>query len=81
MKTIKNSKFYQDSKVTKLVTISFVLQESLLSFSYPVVEESDSVLGGNWSYDDEVMKPYRTVMVIPASRLEHSIREIERTLQ
>ena len=53
----------------------------MLSFSYPVVEESDSVLGGRWSFDDEAMKPYRTVMVLPAGRLEPAIVELEAALR
>lgn len=58
-----------------------LFQESILTFSYPVAEESDLVLGGHWSFDDEAMKPFRTVMVIPARKLEHAVTEIERTLR
>ena len=42
-------------------------------------EESDSVLGGKWSFDDEAMQPCRTVMVISAGKLEKGVTELERT--
>ncbi|XP_053168844.1 BRCA2 and CDKN1A-interacting protein isoform X2 [Hemicordylus capensis] len=47
----------------------FFYEESLLKFSYSVQEESDSCLGGKWSFKDVPMKPLRTVMVIPADRM------------
>lgn len=47
----------------------FFYENSLLKFSYSVQEESDSCLGGRWSFEDVPMKPSRTVMVIPADRM------------
>ncbi|XP_061491676.1 BRCA2 and CDKN1A-interacting protein [Rhineura floridana] len=47
----------------------FFYEKSLLKFSYSVEEESDSCLGGRWSFEDVPMKPLRTVMVIPADRM------------
>ncbi|XP_066474891.1 BRCA2 and CDKN1A-interacting protein [Tiliqua scincoides] len=47
----------------------FFYEKSLLKFSYSVQEESDSCLGGRWSFEDLPMKPLRTVMVIPADRM------------
>ncbi len=55
-------------------------QESVLTFSYPVLEECDSVLGGHWSFDDEAMSPSRTVMVVPADGLDRAVAELERTI-
>lgn len=52
-------------------------QEAILQFSYPVVGESDSVLGGKWSFDDTAMKPWRTLLVLPASQLQHCLDELE----
>lgn len=45
---------------------AFISQNALLKFSYSVQEESDTCLGGRWSFDDVPMKPWRTVMVVPA---------------
>ncbi|XP_027711754.1 BRCA2 and CDKN1A-interacting protein [Vombatus ursinus] len=47
----------------------FFYEQALLKFSYSVQEESDLALGGRWSFDDLPMKPLRTVMVIPASKM------------
>lgn len=44
----------------------FVVQKALLKFNYSVQEESDTCLGGRWSFDDVPMKPLRTVIVVPA---------------
>ncbi|OXB62954.1 hypothetical protein ASZ78_014966 [Callipepla squamata] len=44
----------------------FFYENALLKFSYSVQEESDTCLGGRWSFDDVPMKPWRTVMVVPA---------------
>ncbi|XP_060624599.2 BRCA2 and CDKN1A-interacting protein [Anolis sagrei] len=48
----------------------FFYEKSLLKFSYSVEEESDSCLGGRWSFEDVPMQPLRTVMVIPADRMD-----------
>ncbi|XP_044515176.1 BRCA2 and CDKN1A-interacting protein [Gracilinanus agilis] len=47
----------------------FFYEEALLRFSYSVQEESDTALGGRWSFDDAPMKPLRTVMLLPASKM------------
>uniref|UniRef100_A0A8C5SMJ4 Protein BCCIP homolog n=1 Tax=Laticauda laticaudata TaxID=8630 RepID=A0A8C5SMJ4_LATLA len=47
----------------------FFYEQSGLKFSYSVEEESDSCLGGRWSFEDTPMKPLRTVMVVPADRM------------
>ncbi|XP_043845921.1 BRCA2 and CDKN1A-interacting protein isoform X2 [Dromiciops gliroides] len=47
----------------------FFYEKALLKFSYSVQEESDLALGGRWSFDDLPMKPLRTVMLIPASKM------------
>ncbi|XP_053306921.1 BRCA2 and CDKN1A-interacting protein [Spea bombifrons] len=52
----------------------FFYEEALLKFSYSVQEESDTQLGGRWSFDDVPMKPLRTVMLVPANRM-NSIME------
>ncbi|KFP17855.1 BRCA2 and CDKN1A-interacting protein, partial [Egretta garzetta] len=44
----------------------FFYEKALLKFSYSVQEESDTCLGGRWSFDDVPMKPLRTVMIVPA---------------
>lgn len=57
------------------------MQESLVSFSYPVGEESDQVLGGKWDMDDKAMKPFRTLMIIEAKKLERCIVELEQAIR
>uniref|UniRef100_A0A8C8R4J4 Protein BCCIP homolog n=1 Tax=Pelusios castaneus TaxID=367368 RepID=A0A8C8R4J4_9SAUR len=47
----------------------FFYEKALLKFSYSVQEESDTCLGGRWSFDDVPMKPLRTVMLIPSDRM------------
>ncbi|XP_067996297.1 BRCA2 and CDKN1A-interacting protein [Melanerpes formicivorus] len=47
----------------------FFYEKALLKFSYSVQEESDTCLGGRWSFDDVPMKPWRTVMIVPADRI------------
>lgn len=48
-----------------------------MKFSYSVQGESDTRLGGRWSFDDVPMTPLRTVMVIPDDRMN----EIMETLK
>ncbi|XP_065494862.1 BRCA2 and CDKN1A-interacting protein [Caloenas nicobarica] len=48
----------------------FFYEKALLKFSYSVQEESDTCLGGRWSFDDVPMKPWRTVMIVPADGMD-----------
>nr|Q5BJJ7.1 RecName: Full=Protein BCCIP homolog [Danio rerio]AAH91454.1 BRCA2 and CDKN1A interacting protein [Danio rerio]AAI64248.1 Bccip protein [Danio rerio] len=45
-------------------------EQATVKFSYCVQDEADSCATGKWSYDDEPMKPFRTVMVIPMDRMD-----------
>lgn len=45
------------------------LQQAAIKFHYSVQDEKDSCLSGRWSFDDVPMKPFRTVMLIPADRM------------
>ncbi|OCT69953.1 protein BCCIP homolog [Xenopus laevis] len=47
----------------------FFYEKALLKFSYSVQEESDTQLGGRWSFSDVPMKPLRTAMLVPADRM------------
>nr|XP_033796628.1 BRCA2 and CDKN1A-interacting protein isoform X2 [Geotrypetes seraphini] len=47
----------------------FFYEKALLKFNYSVQEDSDTCLGGRWSFDDVPMKPLRTVMLIPAGQI------------
>ncbi|XP_068610593.1 protein BCCIP homolog [Brachionichthys hirsutus] len=47
----------------------FFYEQAVVKFHYSVQGEADSCLGGRWSYDDVPMKPFRTVMLIPADRM------------
>lgn len=52
----------------------FFHEKALLKFNYSVQEESDTCLGGRWSFDDVPMKPLRTVMIVPADGI-HGIMD------
>ncbi|XP_048362221.1 BRCA2 and CDKN1A-interacting protein [Sphaerodactylus townsendi] len=58
----------------------FFYEKSLLKFSYSVQEESDMCLGGRWSFEDKPMKPLRTVMVIPADRMNSIMDKLKEYL-
>ncbi|KAM6444103.1 BRCA2 and CDKN1A-interacting protein [Liasis olivaceus] len=58
----------------------FFYEQSLLKFSYSVEEDSDSCLGGRWSFEDVPMKPLRTVMVIPADRMSAIMEKLKEYL-
>lgn len=49
----------------------------MLSFSYPVSQDNE-VFGG--SLDDTAVRPFRTVLVFPYSKLEHAIIALEKAL-
>ncbi|XP_031549608.1 protein BCCIP homolog [Actinia tenebrosa] len=56
-------------------------KESTIKFSYPVkVDEEEILLGGNWSFDDTLLEPYRTVMIIPYDRMSTIIEQMEQLL-
>ncbi|XP_006630473.1 protein BCCIP homolog [Lepisosteus oculatus] len=44
----------------------FFHEEAVIKFNYSVQNEADSCLGGRWNFNDVPMKPFRTVMLIPA---------------
>ncbi|NP_001085917.1 protein BCCIP homolog [Xenopus laevis] len=47
----------------------FFYEKALVKFNYSVQEESDTQLGGRWSFSDVPMKPLRTAMLVPAERM------------
>ncbi|XP_067908851.1 protein BCCIP homolog [Heterodontus francisci] len=47
----------------------FFYEQAVMTFNYSVQEESDSCLSGRWSFNDIPMTPLRTVMLIPAERI------------
>ncbi|XP_060950579.1 protein BCCIP homolog [Limanda limanda] len=46
----------------------FFYEQATMKFHYSVQDETDSCLSGRWSFEDVPMKPFRTVMLIPADR-------------
>lgn len=54
-----------------------LLQKAILKFSYSVQGESDTCLGGRWSFDDVPMKPLRTVMVIPDDKMSEIMEKLK----
>ncbi|OWK08010.1 BCCIP [Cervus elaphus hippelaphus] len=54
--------------------------EAILKFSYSVQEESDTCLGGRWSFDDVPMKPLRTVMLIPGDKMNEIMEKLKEHL-
>lgn len=59
--------------VNLIMSITPSIKESELRFTYPVTEESDSVLGGNWNFDDVAMDPCRTVFVVTKERFQQAV--------
>uniref|UniRef100_G3NDN2 Protein BCCIP homolog n=1 Tax=Gasterosteus aculeatus aculeatus TaxID=481459 RepID=G3NDN2_GASAC len=47
----------------------FFYEQAILKFHYSVQEDADTCLSGRWSFEDVPMKPFRTVMLIPADRM------------
>uniref|UniRef100_A0A1A7YBA2 Protein BCCIP homolog n=1 Tax=Iconisemion striatum TaxID=60296 RepID=A0A1A7YBA2_9TELE len=47
----------------------FFYEQAIIKFHYSVQDEADSCLSGRWSFDDVPMKPFRTVMLVPADRI------------
>lgn len=58
----------------------FFFEKATLKFNYSVHEECDSQLGGKWSFDDVPMKPLRTVMLVPADRMNSIIEKFKEYL-
>lgn len=57
-----------------------MVQKAIIKFSYSVQEDSDTCLGGRWSFDDVPMKPLRTVMVIPADKMNEIMDKLKEHL-
>ncbi|KAM4851730.1 BRCA2 and CDKN1A-interacting protein [Thomomys bottae] len=58
----------------------FFYEKAVVKFSYSVQEDSDTCLGGRWSFDDVPMKPLRTVMLIPRDRMRGIMAALEEHL-
>ncbi|XP_053548494.1 BRCA2 and CDKN1A-interacting protein [Bombina bombina] len=58
----------------------FFYEKAILKFNYSVQEESDTQLGGRWSFNDVPMKPFRTVMLIPADRMNPIMEKLKEYL-
>ncbi|XP_033886403.3 BRCA2 and CDKN1A-interacting protein-like [Acipenser ruthenus] len=58
----------------------FFHEHAVLKFNYSVQEESDSCLAGRWSFDDVPMKPFRTVMLIPAKSISPIMEKLREYL-
>ncbi|XP_012877373.1 PREDICTED: BRCA2 and CDKN1A-interacting protein [Dipodomys ordii] len=58
----------------------FFYEKAVIKFSYSVQEESDTCLGGRWSFDDVPMKPLRTVMLIPGDKMSDIMEKLKEHL-
>nr|XP_045005039.1 BRCA2 and CDKN1A-interacting protein isoform X2 [Jaculus jaculus] len=58
----------------------FFYEKAVLKFSYSVQAESDTCLGGRWSFDDVPMKPLRTVMLIPGEKMNEIMEKLKEHL-
>lgn len=58
----------------------YLLQESILSFKYSIMEETDSAIGGSWAMDETQLKTFRTILVVPASRMDNILKDIQSNL-
>ncbi|KAK3754523.1 hypothetical protein QZH41_019114 [Actinostola sp. cb2023] len=55
--------------------------ESFIKFSYPAAPDDDQTLiAGKWSFDDTLLVPYRTVMVVPYKQMNNIIEQMENLL-
>ena len=45
-------------------------------FSYPVAEQSDSVMAGNWSFDDAAMIPCRVMFMLSRDSFYRAVQTI-----
>ncbi|KAL4701050.1 hypothetical protein H8959_015054 [Pygathrix nigripes] len=55
-------------------------EKAVLKFNYSVQEESDTCLGGKWSFDDVPMTPLRTVMLIPDNKMNETMDKLKEYL-
>uniref|UniRef100_A0A2K5Z9Y3 BRCA2 and CDKN1A-interacting protein n=1 Tax=Mandrillus leucophaeus TaxID=9568 RepID=A0A2K5Z9Y3_MANLE len=55
-------------------------EKAILKFNYSVQEESDTCLGGKWSFDDIPMTPLRTVMLIPGDKMNEIMDKLKEYL-
>ncbi|XP_046888884.1 protein BCCIP homolog [Hypomesus transpacificus] len=58
----------------------FFYEQATIKFNYSVQEETDSCLTGRWSFNDVPMKPYRTVMLIPADKMPTIMEKLKEYL-
>ncbi|XP_044153105.1 BRCA2 and CDKN1A-interacting protein [Bufo gargarizans] len=58
----------------------FFYEKAVLKFNYSVQEESDTQLGGKWSFDDVPMKPLRTVMLVPTDSMNSVMEKFKEHL-
>lgn len=58
----------------------FFAEESELSFSYSVASERDTVVDGCWDEDDCEMDPQRTVLLIPANKMDTIMHKLRQAL-
>uniref|UniRef100_A0A2K6C921 BRCA2 and CDKN1A-interacting protein n=1 Tax=Macaca nemestrina TaxID=9545 RepID=A0A2K6C921_MACNE len=55
-------------------------EKAILKFNYSVQEESDTCLGGKWSFDDIPMTPLQTVMLIPGDKMNEIMDKLKEYL-
>ncbi|CAL8380017.1 protein BCCIP homolog [Gadus morhua] len=58
----------------------FFYEHATVKFNYSVQDETDSCLSGRWSFDDVPMKPFRTVMLIPADSIPTIMEKLKEFL-
>uniref|UniRef100_A0A2K6C926 BRCA2 and CDKN1A-interacting protein n=1 Tax=Macaca nemestrina TaxID=9545 RepID=A0A2K6C926_MACNE len=56
------------------------IHKAILKFNYSVQEESDTCLGGKWSFDDIPMTPLQTVMLIPGDKMNEIMDKLKEYL-
>ncbi|XP_061763544.1 protein BCCIP homolog isoform X2 [Nerophis ophidion] len=58
----------------------FFYEQATLKFHFSVQADADTCLTGRWSFDDVPMKPFRTVMLIPADRMSSIMDKLKEYL-
>jgi len=58
----------------------FFHKHAEVSFSFDVTQATGSSVGGNWDLDDQPMKSYRTIMLVPTSKWKDVLSELAESM-
>ena len=76
----RKKEFQKEMEQPENAEEEFFYKKTILKFNYSVQEESDTCLGGRWSFDDVPMKPLQTVMLIPSNKMNEIMEKLKEHL-